>query len=325
MTTIEDWLDAASRYPLLTATEELILARQVQAWLQHPAPCPRPVERRGQRAKRRMIEANLRLVHDGWKRFGRHISVDPVDLLQEGVIGLDRAVMKFDPTRGYKFSTYAYWWIRQAMGAKERDSSVIRLKVESASLVRKLQAGAELTITQQARAKAAFMACSLVSLDAPLRAEARSHSSDQGRATLMDVVADEMAGDAMEALQDQEITCRVADLEAALQHLPADTCRVLVLLHGLDGQECRSVRQVMREMGITARQVEVQRMMGEQRLGAMLRSMPTVQTAPVERFAVEAQLPLLQVESTPVTRSSSRGVRRRQVDGVRQECLALMV
>jgi RNA polymerase sigma factor (sigma-70 family) len=305
MTTIDDWLDAASRYPLLTPTEELILARQVQDWLQHPDPCPRPVERRGQRAKRRMIEANLRLVHDGWKKFGRHIPVDPVDLLQQGVLGLDRAVTKYDPTRGYKFSTYAYWWIRQAMGAGERDGSVIRLRSDSATLERKLRAGNELTDAQLQRAKAALLARRLVSLDTPV-----GDGHDGGRMTLMDIVADEVSGDALEQLHDLEIIGRLTDLHAAMEHLPADARRVLVLLHGLDGQEERSVRYVARELGITARRVEIQRAMAESRLRAVLSGIPVVSMPRVESYVVEAQLPLLEVESHPVERMACRSGRR---------------
>src|SRR3989440_2440328 len=93
------FMNAAGRYPLLTASEEVMLAKRV--------------ERGEGAAKERMINSNLRLVVSIAKRYQGH-GLPLSDLVQEGVIGLNRAVEKFDWRRGYKFSTYATWWIRQA-------------------------------------------------------------------------------------------------------------------------------------------------------------------------------------------------------------------
>ncbi|NBW17544.1 MAG: sigma-70 family RNA polymerase sigma factor [Caulobacteraceae bacterium] len=116
---MQSYLASIGRVPLLTPAEEIQLGNQVQAAAAlvdrtDPTPDERRALRAGQRAKKRMIEANLRLVVAVSRRYP-HDGLDQIDLIQEGTIGLVRAVEKFDPGRGYKFSTYAFWWIRQAM------------------------------------------------------------------------------------------------------------------------------------------------------------------------------------------------------------------
>lgn len=109
------WHDQAGRFPLLTPAQEIHLGQQVRAWLDHPPPVPPAIERRGLRARDRFVRANLRLVLNFCERYRSVPSQYQDDLVQAGNLGLMRAVEKFDPTRGYKFSTYAYWWIRQGI------------------------------------------------------------------------------------------------------------------------------------------------------------------------------------------------------------------
>lgn len=119
---VKAYLQAIGRTPLLTRQQELDLAHQVQAML--PLLAKRETEplsaeetasvERGQAARQQMVEANLQLVVSIAKRY-QNRGLTLLDLVQEGSLGLFRAVEKFDPERGYKFSTYAYWWIRQAM------------------------------------------------------------------------------------------------------------------------------------------------------------------------------------------------------------------
>ena len=128
---LTDYLREVGRIPLLTHEEEIFLGRQVQEWVQDRAsdkPCPR-IERRGRRALNRMVQANLRLVVAVSKRFyNRTHTLSQMDLIQEGSLGLVRGVEKFDPSRGYKFSTYGYWWIRQGMSrAISQSDRMIRL------------------------------------------------------------------------------------------------------------------------------------------------------------------------------------------------------
>jgi RNA polymerase primary sigma factor len=114
------WLDQIGRIPLLTPAQEIELGTAVQAWINHPGfpnDCPPGIRRRGQRAKDRFVNANLRLavsyISKHCNRLAKDHSID--DLVQAANIGLIRAVERFDPARGYRFSTYAYWWIRQSV------------------------------------------------------------------------------------------------------------------------------------------------------------------------------------------------------------------
>ncbi|MDE3191726.1 MAG: sigma-70 family RNA polymerase sigma factor, partial [Acidobacteriota bacterium] len=127
------FLNEAGRYPLLTAAEEVELAKKI--------------ERGDQQAKDRMINSNLRLVVSIAKRYQGH-GLSLLDLIQEGIIGLIRAVEKFDWRRGYKFSTYATWWIRQAVQRGVANKSrTIRIPVHIVEREQKIaRAERELTV-----------------------------------------------------------------------------------------------------------------------------------------------------------------------------------
>ena len=134
-----DYLTTIGKVSLLSADEEISLGHRVQAMLRIREERPeeewtqaeRRTVRSGERAKRKMIECNLRLVVSCAKKYAsqdlvRHLDLG--DLISEGNIGLIRAVEKYDPTRGYKFSTYAYWWIRQGVTrAMTQQDRTIRL------------------------------------------------------------------------------------------------------------------------------------------------------------------------------------------------------
>ena len=133
---------SAGRHPLLSASEEIALGWAVAEWLSHPAPCPSDIEVAGRRARERLIASNLRLVVSVAKKYhpvlkGTVLGFE--DLLQEGAIGLSRAAEKFDPAKGYKFSTYAYWWIRQGITrAIAHQGSTIRLPSHIGDKIKKL-------------------------------------------------------------------------------------------------------------------------------------------------------------------------------------------
>ena len=137
-----DYLRTIGRIPMLTPAEELHLAVVVQEWLTHPHP-DEVLERRGRRAMKRMVTANLRLVVSACRPHQQrvqHQGLDPIDLVQAGNLGLIRAVERFDPTRGYRFSTYAYWWIRQAVVRHIQDhGSAIRIPPQVMDLARKVE------------------------------------------------------------------------------------------------------------------------------------------------------------------------------------------
>ena len=146
---IDHILNTAGRAPLLTAEEEILLGRRVQALMRllegKPDGPYTSAEQRtlrlGKRAKERMVSANIRLVVHVAKKYAHRIStLTLADLIQEGSIGLIRGVEKFDPERGYKFSTFGYWWVRQGISrAITRDDRVIRLPINAIEALNKLR------------------------------------------------------------------------------------------------------------------------------------------------------------------------------------------
>jgi RNA polymerase sigma factor (sigma-70 family) len=110
-------MDSFQGIPVPSEGEQLEMGRRIRLWLDWPGgpdAAPRNVARSGARARQQMVERNMRLVTSLANRFaGRGLDVD--DLIQEGAIGLTLAVERFDPTRGYQFSTYAFWWVRQSI------------------------------------------------------------------------------------------------------------------------------------------------------------------------------------------------------------------
>ena len=150
MDSFGDYLQEIGRVPLLTDHEEIYCSRQIQAWLQYvggPEAAPAQVRRRGRRAKERLMAGNLRLVVSVCKKkMGNGLELQ--DMVQEGSLGLSRAAEKFDATRGYKFSTYAYWWIRQGLNrAISQQSRTIRIPSNRRELLSKIkQVSSRLTL-----------------------------------------------------------------------------------------------------------------------------------------------------------------------------------
>jgi RNA polymerase primary sigma factor len=152
---LSSYLGEIGRHQLLTPEQELTLGRKVQAMAALRERCreaggvgdacdyttlERRTMRLGERAKNQMITANLRLVVNLAKRY-QNKGLDLLDLIQEGTLGLTRAVEKYDPTRGHRFSTYAYWWIRQGLNrALSTQSRTIRIPVNVNEKLTRLRA-----------------------------------------------------------------------------------------------------------------------------------------------------------------------------------------
>jgi RNA polymerase primary sigma factor len=245
------WLESAGRVPLLTAAEELHLGALIQTWQQWeggPAAAPAGVRRRGLRARDRMVRANLRLVASVAKKYrgaAEQAGLELVDLLQEGAIGLQRGAEKFDPTRGFKFSTYAHWWIRQAVGRAVDVGCVIRLPAGVAARLRQLTPS-ELQALQPGerdRLEAAAAVRIVASMEAPIK------GGDSNTSTLAELVAAD-APDPLEAA-DAEL-----EVERLRSLLPDDVATLEgVLLVGTAGLAAQRgiTRERVRQAALAAR------------------------------------------------------------------------
>jgi RNA polymerase primary sigma factor len=241
------FMHRAGRFPLLTAAEEVALAKRV--------------ERGDAAAKERMINSNLRLVISIAKRYQRK-DLPLLDLVQEGVIGLNRAVEKFDWRRGFKFSTYATWWIRQAcQRAISNQSATIRIPTHvnerrlkltraasrlEATLGRKptreeLAEATELSLLHVEEALDAVEAS--VSLNRPIGSE------DDGE--LGDLFDDPTAGSPEEEAVD---SLRRDEVRRAIATLPERERRIIELRFGVDGQPV-ALEAIGKELGITRERV----------------------------------------------------------------------
>ncbi len=246
------FLREAGRHRLLSAAQEVSLAKRI--------------ERGDAGAKEEMIQSNLRLVVSIAKNY-RNQGLPFLDLIQEGTLGLIRAVEKFDWRRGFKFSTYATWWIRQAVARALADKArTIRMPVHIVERLQKInraerslwtQLGREptleeiadeasLTVDQVLEVRAAARAST--SLDAPV--------GDDEDATLGDFVA----GDEPLPEDEVHVQLRRQVLLDALLSLPAREREVVTLRYGIDGNEPRTLEEIGRRLGLTrerVRQIEL--------------------------------------------------------------------
>ena len=269
------YLASIGREPLLTPAEEIELGNQVQAMMHlvEESKSDYSVQENkkikiGRRSKERMMRANLRLVVSVAKKYqGKGLEL--LDLIQEGSLGLERAVEKFDPTRGYKFSTYAFWWIRQSMTrAIACQSRAIRLPVhlsERLTTIRKvsLELSHKLGATPSRREISEAMAIPVEELDSLLRQALTISSLDapinaeDGRSFLGDLIAD---GSAEEPLDRIERGMHQEQLAQLMDQLSAQEKEVLALRFGLDGMERHTLAEIGRQLDVSrerVRQIEL--------------------------------------------------------------------
>jgi RNA polymerase nonessential primary-like sigma factor len=278
---VRSYLRDIGRVPLLSHEQEITLGRQVQELMaleelreelrlraggeapseEHLAEAagltPQQLRKRlrsGQRAKERMVAANLRLVVSVAKKYTKR-NMELLDLIQEGTIGLVRGVEKFDPTRGYKFSTYAYWWIRQGITrAIAEKSRTIRLPIHITETLNKLKKGQRELSQELGRTPTVTELAEYVELPEeevkdllcrarqPVSLETKVGDGDDTE--LLDLLASE--GSQPEELVDGE--CLRGDMRALLEQLPDLQGRVLKMRYGIGFEEPMSLSSIAREL-----------------------------------------------------------------------------
>jgi RNA polymerase nonessential primary-like sigma factor len=270
------YLNEIGKVALLTAADEVELAKRIEAGLyaehlltsQNDFTAARRRELRaivsdGERAKDHLLRANLRLVVSLAKRYTGH-GMPFLDLIQEGNLGLIRAVEKFDYTKGFKFSTYATWWIRQAISRAMADQSrTIRLPVHLVEQVNKLQRirrevgqelgrevthaelATELDITEERVRELLELSRDLVSLDQTVGAD--------DDASLGDFIADDRTSAAAETVVEGALMR--AQLQGVLNTLDAREAAVVRMRYGLDGGQPRTLDEIGRAFKLSRERI----------------------------------------------------------------------
>ncbi|CAA9458943.1 MAG: RNA polymerase sigma factor RpoD [uncultured Rubrobacteraceae bacterium] len=263
------YLDRIGKHKLLTRREEIALSRRV---------------RRGEeRARRELIERNLKLVVSVAKKY-RGMGLPFEDLIQEGNLGLMKAAGRFDPEKGYRFSTYATWWIRQAVGRALSDKGrTIRLSVPMGERARKVaRAAGELAVglgrapTTEEVAERLGWATEKVREVEEIPPDAASldepASNGEGASRLGDLVAGKAAPDAPDDTVLGEM--EMAGLRNAIERLPGKARYVLVRRYGLDDRDPSTLAELAAELKLSRERVRQLQREAEQLLRTGTRRAP---------------------------------------------------
>ncbi len=284
---VRSYLMRIGRVPLLSREEEIEYARKIQTmlkfvqakegltfklghaptleeWASETATTVDELEailEDGTFARKQMIEANLRLVVNIAKQY-RHCNMDFLDLIQEGSMGLHQGVEKFDPSRGYKFSTYAYWWIRQAMTrAISQSSRTIRLPIHLVEVLGKIRRTQRTLSQQLGRSPTIKEIASSLNLApekvrqyldyARLPMSLEKRVGENGDSELQDLIEDPSASPSDHL---QQIALR-QDMKDTLAQLSPTMREVIIMRFGLDGGQALSLAEAGRRLGMSRERV----------------------------------------------------------------------
>ena len=280
---VRSYLRDIGRVPLLSHEQEITLGRQVQdlmvlenieselesdlgekpdinAFAERAGISSFQLKKKlksGRRAKERMVSANLRLVVSVAKKYTKR-NMELLDLIQEGTIGLVRGVEKFDPTRGYKFSTYAYWWIRQGITrAIAEKSRSIRLPIHITEMLNKLKKGQRELSQELSRTPTIKELSEYVELP---ESDVKDLMSKAGQPVSLEtkigdgedtILLDLLSNEIDMPSEQIESDCMKGDLETLLEQLPELQNRVLRMRYGMDGDDPMSLTGIGRVLGIS--------------------------------------------------------------------------
>jgi len=264
------YLGTIGRVPLLTPAEEIELAHHVQAMKRlrelptdQITPRQRHQIRMGTRARDRMMAANLRLVVSVAKKY-QNQGLELLDLVQEGAIGLERAVDKFDPAMGYKFSTYAYWWIRQGMTrAIDNSARTIRLPIhvsEKLSKMRRISRELSHRLGRQPYRLELAHAMGmppqeleeLISQSAPCASLDAHARGEEDRSTLGELIADPASGESMDSM---DRTLQKEHLGNWLSQLNEREQKIIKMRFGLEGSDPLTLAEIGRQINVSRERV----------------------------------------------------------------------
>jgi RNA polymerase nonessential primary-like sigma factor len=283
---VRSFLTKIGRIPVLSASNELVVAKKVFTYYQinkllengnekgleeseiwcgiadhfgTSVENAKVLHESGRKARETMINANLRLVVYIAKKY-QNRNMELIDLIQEGAIGLERAVEKFNPFKGYKFSTYAYWWIRQAITrALDEKSRFIRLPIHMREKINRVKEKQKELVQQLGRTPTQIelalemdmnpeylrflleSACTTTSLDMPV--------GEDGN-TLMDLISQEEGGS--DALEEDELR---AVIQAALSNLTSQEREVVILRFGIDDGTSLSLAEIGRRLELSRERI----------------------------------------------------------------------
>lgn len=261
------YLKNIGRVPILKAEEEIKLGRAIKTWQDTANPSP-AISARGKRAKEKMISSNLRLVVHVAKKY-QHRGLELDELIQEGSLGLNRAVEKFDFTKGYKFSTYAFWWIRQSISrAISEQSRTVRLPIHVWEKLNKVQKARRNFMEQHGHEPNIVELCETTGIpEEKLLALLEScHQTDcvsldktvgqEKNNELIELVASQHQG-TFEAIAQQNVAAILSDV---LDQLTENEAFVIRRRFGLDDGEKKTLGEIGEVLSITperVRQIEL--------------------------------------------------------------------